>query len=225
MGDISNNTLAILLVTAIVVSLGATVYTFNQIGRIDEAPTGRATGEGNVTLKVESAVSMKLLTSIVDFGTGFVNTSLTPCEKTANLSVTNSGYGDPENCWTSLSGSDPNEPTRQFQIENDGNVNLSVTITGPTTDSFFNGYIAASSNDYTHNVSWKLWDNESACTEDGATTWTPFDGTQDSLCGNLNYDPSTADNVYIDIQAIIPSDLGEGTYTNSSIIIQGLSGA
>ena len=56
MDDISNRTLAILLVTAIVVSLGATVNVLNQL---QPGAAGRATsGTGNVTLQVSSTVSI-----------------------------------------------------------------------------------------------------------------------------------------------------------------------
>ena len=66
--DISNKTLGLLLVAAIVVSVGGTLMSLNQLETI--SPTGLATtGSGTVTLAIESYVAIVVDDNTIDFGT------------------------------------------------------------------------------------------------------------------------------------------------------------
>jgi len=66
--DISNKTLGLLLVAAIVVSVGGTLMSLNQLETI--SPTGLATtGSGTVTLAIESYVAIVVDDNTINFGT------------------------------------------------------------------------------------------------------------------------------------------------------------
>ena len=235
MDDISNRTLALLLVTAIVVSLGTTVYTLNVMSGV-RLPTGRAGSElGEVNLSVESAISILLWNSTIDFGVGFVNTTGVKaplCTNWANLSIRWAGgptagtYADTggSDCWNSFISGQPTEPTHPFTIENEGNQNVTLFITGPTPLDFFNNEAGLTEPAY-YNLSWQGENMEAnACSVAGdfETGWTTFSGAQQTVCANERYGfVAGADDLAINIAVQIPtSGLSVGTeYKNSSITI------
>ena len=229
MDDISNRTLALLLVTAIVVSLGATVYTLNVMSGVGVPPTGRAQSEaGEVNLSVESAISIILHNNTIDFGLGFVNTTAPKdtqtCAGYANLSIRyDSGAGtyyDENDCWTSLIANQPTEPSWPFTIENEGNQNVTLQVLGPEPIDFFNND-ADLTNTSNYNLSWQGENMEAnACSGGDLTTaWTTFSGAQQTICANSHYGyVSDADDLAVNIKVIIPAvGLDAGEYKNSSI--------
>ena len=211
MNDISNRTLAILLITAIVVSLGASVYTINVLPGLTGI-TGRAsTGSGNVTLAVSTTVSIVMNADEVDFGSGYVNTSKAGCADNATLragaTYADSGGGD---CWTA------SETPGPLVVENDGNRNITLTVTGPVVAAFFSSYPGS----YEYNFSWQMRNNESGSCDEitaGADSYQPFDGTAQSICTNMDFEPSSSDEIAVDIEVKIPADLDPGTYENATI--------
>ncbi len=77
MEQISNKTLAILLVMAIVISLTGTVISLNKIGRIrianPEATGAATTGTGAVNLTISMTAAITLVNNTVFWGSGYVN--------------------------------------------------------------------------------------------------------------------------------------------------------
>ncbi len=210
MVDISNRTLALLLVTAIVVSLGFTMFSLNKI---DQASiTGRAlTQPGNVTLNIQDATSIYLYKSLVDFGAGYVNTTKATCATNATLNASYRYIDSNDNdCWVGTT--EPPRPTG-LALENDGNRNVTITIKGPTPAGFFQGQGAPIAN-----ISWKSRNNETgSCVSGLQATFISFDSTAQSACGRLLFTPSISDDLAIDIQVIIPAGLPVGGYSNSTI--------
>ena len=210
MADISNRTLALLLVTAIVVSVGFTLFTLNGLER---STTGRATLQpGNVSLTIQDATSIYLYKSIVDFGSGYVNTTKTICATNATLNASY-GYIDSagNDCWVG-SGSTPPSPT-SLAVENDGNRNISLYVKGPPPATFYQGLGAPVAN-----ISWVARNNESSSCNTGlSTSVLSFDGTVQTACSKMFFTPSTSDDVAIDIVVVIPAGLAPGVYTNSTI--------
>jgi len=210
MDDISNRTLAILLITAIVVSLGASVWTLNNL--TTPGVTGLATtGEGNVSLAVSTTVSIIMNADVVDFGSGYVNTTKAGCANNATLTAAatyaDSGGGD---CWTA------SETPGPLLIENDGNRNVTLTVVGPNETTFFTGYVGS----YEYNFSWKIRNNETGSCDEipaGADSYHTFIGTSQNVCTNMDFQPTSSDEIAIDIEVKIPADLDPGTYENSTI--------
>ena len=80
--DISNKTLAMFLVAAIVVSIAGTTISLNRLGDISTSPTGFATsGVGNVSLNVNTDLSIVLDEAWINFGD-----CVPPATGTTNLS-------------------------------------------------------------------------------------------------------------------------------------------
>ena len=225
MDDISNRTLAVFLITAIVVSLGATLGVLNKLS---SGPTGRATtDQGNVSLRVATEASIILNQAIVDFGSGFVNNTNPGCTNNATLEAA-AAYADSggTDCWTAT------ETPTSLLLENDGNVNVTLDVTGPNVIQFFThsvegAYADYSSNDFEYNLSWKVRDDEAgACNEVGdagaASSYRPFTGSSQNVCDNLDYyvaaGPDGQDEIAIDVEVKIPSDLYPGLYENTSIV-------
>jgi hypothetical protein len=114
--DVSNRTLAVLLIAAIVFSVGGTLMSFSQTGV--GSPTGFATNstDGTVQLTINQAISITLIDSDINFGNCNVSTSgLTNYDSSLGSSGVNNSL---------CSGSLPDNIT----IENDGNVEANVTV-------------------------------------------------------------------------------------------------
>jgi hypothetical protein len=213
MAEISNKILAFLVVLTIGLTGVTTVTLLNRLSNIKEArmpPTGRAlTGAGNVSLTVQDATSIYLYKSLVDFGSGYVNTSKAACATNATL---NSSYGyidsDDNDCWT-----DNTKAPTALAVENDGNRNVSLTIKGPTVASFFQSQGAPVAN-----ISWLSRNNESgSCASGLQNTFLSFDGTAQTACDRLLFTPSNSDDLAVDIQVVIPAGLSPGGYSNATI--------
>ncbi|MCM2325710.1 MAG: hypothetical protein NDI94_04550 [Candidatus Woesearchaeota archaeon] len=223
MDDISNRTLALLLLAAIVVSLGATVYTLNTLNNVGGF-TGRAASPkyGNVTLTVVSAESFRLEVANINFGSGFVNTTDPKCQGTNSNATLFAGatYNDTngDNCWVSLT-SLPQVPVG-FEIVNDGNVNLTISVTGPNSSNFFPG-----STGTFRNLSWKARNNESsACTSGLASSiWKDFQNHSQTVCSKLSYYPESQDSIGIDVKVVIPATgVPAGLYEDAQIKFTGV---
>jgi hypothetical protein len=83
--EISNRTLAILLIIAIAISLGGTIVSLNRLAQV-RVPviTGFASDQGTATVNITSQASLIFAVNSIDFGNGWVNsTAANTCEMTA----------------------------------------------------------------------------------------------------------------------------------------------
>jgi hypothetical protein len=211
--DISNRTLATILVAAIVVSLGSTLISLNKLGGLSWV-TGRAVSDlGTAQVSVQESLSIVLLTDSVNFGTGFINTSNTNCvTNNVNLSTLGAGFNY-ETCFVGGgTGTD-------FVLQNNGNVNASVSVRGPSAVTLF-----GSANPLQKAFRYKASDSvaENANVEAGSCqgliynrTWTPFSNNA-TVCDDLDYGDST-DTLAILVNMRFPWNQTQGLYSNSSI--------
>ena len=161
--DISNRALGLLLVAAIVISIGGTVISLNKLDGF--STTGMATNpNGTVDLSVSSLLSIVLDDASIDFGTCTLPGG-------AALNVDSAlGSGSLNN--SACDGTDPDIIT----VRNNGNlpaeVNITSNVSGTTwvTDSWF-AYKAATA--------------DGGCTSGVQSTYTNFSGTEQAFCGNL----------------------------------------
>ncbi len=209
---VSNKVLAFLVLFTMSLTVVSTLVTLNRLSSAPEQLTARATtGQGNVSLIVSNTISIIMNTDTIDFGSGYVNTSNAACANNATLRaehVFNDSNGN--DCWTASESPGP------LRIENDGNRNVTITVIGPNETTFFSGYTGS----YEYNLSWKMRNNESGSCDEipaGADSYHTFIGTSQSVCDNMDHQPSTSDEITIDVEVKIPSDLDPGTYENSTI--------
>ncbi len=125
-----NQGLVVMLVAAIVVSIGSTLISLNKLSVIGGI-TGFATSDvGTVTFQVNESTSITLTDNSVDFGTCILNNS---GFITYDSDITNGTSVQGFYCDGLSAGED------YMVLENDGNVNVSVTLQSDVDGPGFTG--------------------------------------------------------------------------------------
>ena len=134
MADISNKSLALLLLGALVVSLSSSLYVMNEAGTI----TGRAlTSTGVANFTINNTMSIKFAgATVIPFGVGNVNSSQT-CylgtnQTKSSCAVVNCGCVDFNSTVS----------TQNLTIENDGSVPVNVSV------NFTSGSVAGNASNF-----------------------------------------------------------------------------
>jgi len=245
MEEISNKSLAILLVVAIVVSMGGTFITLKRTQELPQVftPTGAATtsseiGTTNVTIQENAEVTFTV--SNINFGAGYVNASFTNCNMTSN---TKDGAKHYQGCvgFTEGATTADGELNTSLVLENTGNRNLSINLNASVdADSFIGG---GASGNPSPLFQWKLkpasddpnragdgddtvascnnaWKDTSAYTNVNTTSI----GT--CVCGDCStthyFDPANdRDEVFIDFYVRIPADAVKSAGSTATIYALG----
>ena len=128
MNDISNKSLALMLLVAMVVSITGTIYTLNNDPGLSGFVTLNTTGKSNFS--INSSLSIRFNNfNLVQFGSGYVNDSFSACLIGTNMSAVQIAANGCVGFNTSVGQSN-------MTIENDGNIlanvslNFSVNATG-----------------------------------------------------------------------------------------------
>jgi len=233
MVEISNNTLAALLIVAVLVSIVGLVNTLTLIPVIQY--TGVATGKANVT--IESAVSIKLLKNESLFGAGFPNLVCTGrLDIATNQSNQEGDRGSPvgffnngtegnntaQNCTYGKSGLDDSGTCAEpFVVQNDGND--PATCVKINADKAAQAFIGGSQQ--TPLFQWAGMNNESAWGSSNAgcpsavtdaclvglnQTWRDMTtGSGGPVCTQLNH-TDCSDEIRIHFLLGVPSDATGG---------------
>ena len=201
---ISNNALAALVVAALVVSVAGVYMATSRTGITGQQS---ANPNGTVQFVLQQVASLRFAINSVNFGTGFVNTSLQ--NKVCNLDTL--GNNPPELCrnFTTV--------TQGFVLENDGTINLTVDlVSNATADQFIGGDAALNS------FQWRIANNETAAclnltgpanftevntTAPGTRICQPRFGEASSALNFLD----SADTLLININVTLPYDALAGT--------------
>jgi hypothetical protein len=170
--DLSNKSLALLLVAAIVISLGGTLISLNQLSQ--EEISGLATASGKVNISVTTNASCTI-DSNVSFGSA--GQVLTPTVLSTNSSNSGSGYAD---CTT-------NSACSGMTINNTGNVNVNVTFYSGSGGATFLG---TADSDFTYNTYNGTGINSSGYPDPGCKTitpgtWSTVPTAETKICDNL----------------------------------------
>ena len=214
--EISNKTLAMLLVAAIVVSLGGTLVSLNKLGEFRAGGiTGFATEQsGTANLSITQTVAIYLSDSNIQFGPGIVNTSITAYNNATLLS--NKTNARPLGTWDWTSAD-------YFTLENIGNVDTNISVYAEDPDSWIGGGAATGSIPLP--LAWFAMTNEEsgACTGTQADTWTTLDETTNqTVCDELS-SIGTSNEINISVKVLIPSNATDGSKTNTVIFTGELS--
>jgi len=204
--DISNKSVAFLLVVAIVISLGGTIFSLNKLNQLGF--TGLAfsnSPQGTANLTVNSSLVLTFVVSNVDFGTGYTNDSGAGME---HCVMDTNGSANSADCIGFNSGVSP------FVLRNDGNKDLNVSISANKNATTFLGG--------TNPVfQFFVEDNgteSGSCSSPQQTVWTDMNTTSVDMCGTsgLNYEDST-DELRIHIKVSVPQDATPGAKTTTLI--------
>jgi len=149
-------------------------------------PTGFAVANssGNITVVVDDTISIVLLDSGIDFG----NCSMVQGRVNIFDSTQNNVSGDNVNCEGIYAGAADDF----IQVENDGNVDVNLTLaTNVTANNLFPIFTSASTNSmYTYKNAWS-----SACSSGAQLSWNnlTINDTYYPICANLSYVDSADD--------------------------------
>jgi len=197
--EVSNKTIAFMLLLAIIVSTSGTLYSLNRLRSL--SPTGLVSyGYTNISIAGTSSIAM--LDTGIDFG------SCTPSA---------SGWLNVSSNETSVSVCDYNavSPPDRIRLKNDGNLYVNVTMQSSVIASTFIGGSEPGfyydTNNSPINPGCGNTGMLNKCTELGnctTATWTNITSTSDTtykVCGNLTYG-STSNEVDLYILVQIPYD-------------------
>lgn len=173
------------------VTLLALLATLNTFGVI----TGNATDTAEANLTIQSSASITFSTSQINFGSGYV-------DATALYNGTLSTEGELTNV-TSFTN-----VTQGLVLENNGNVNVSVTLVSSKAASAFIGGVLGGGPSF----QWKA-KNNSEDDEGGSCigeiqnigSYTEAVTSPVTICNNLRYE-DTNDTIEIDLKLVVPKD-------------------
>ncbi len=193
--DISNRTLATLLVVAIVISIGGTYVVLQRTPAITGLFTG-TNATGTLTFEQQGVLSIKLNDAVASFG-NVTSTANGVCQ------VFTDGTSS-VNCAQTVSNDN-------MELENDGNiaanvrVNSSYGVDSMTLGTGGNQYFKATNNE------------ASSCTgtlTSAFTTLPNFNGAMAEVCTTLDFDDAS-DSLIIDYKLEIGTDLAPGNYSEN----------
>ena len=202
MNEVSDKTLVVLIIIAIVISFSGTLVSLNRLSQLGIPITGMAgSGTGVANLTIIAGTSIAVSQNII-FGAGSVNTSYAVLESNASNYMATNGTGTWN--WTAYGG-------QAFVIENDGNTNVSINITTNVSKAKYiggaNPFLGAA-------ISYE--EGDAACQGVGSgavqiTVWKEINDTSNvTICRNLT--PTDAsDQINISLRLGIPEDAPTGT--------------
>ncbi|MFH1506100.1 MAG: hypothetical protein ABIE94_03900 [archaeon] len=226
--ELSNKTLALLLVAAIVVTIGGTIanqYTLTRFG--DTTPTGYAASQriGNVSLTVTSQTSVVLRWQNIGWGSGYINSTCNNC----TMTTFGAGAVSAQCCligWATPIGSG-------LLLENQGNTDVSLQINFTDNETTIGGT--------NPKIYWQLLKDQTAANPNGsvvqdtadscvegwlnASQWTEVDssGTPFYACGsaatfNYTFD-NQKDEVELNFNITIPDDATQAAFSMGVMFI------
>lgn len=180
--QISNRTIATLLIATILVYLGGTFISLNRLADFGYSPlTGRVTA--NVSVEISTQTSVTWVLSSIQWGAGYVNSSCNNCTMQVNntASAAAGTYGYDKICCISFNWSN-----QSLLLKNDGNQNVDVMMNITTNSTNWFGTTAKPAE-----LSFKIVD---VANRDHDSADNPQDTTVACL-GNSSFGNSTHGNV------------------------------
>lgn len=203
--DISNKALAVLLIAAMIVSVGGALFTLASLGNISDVLkfsgiTGFGTA-GVINVSIQQIAILNVSQPFIDFGVGYVT------QGTAFAEIFSTGL---RYNWTDVGGFSPSP----LIIQNIGNVNLSVSIVSDKNALNFMGGGTAPS------LSYEGYDSPGSCIGILQNGWTEIQengGLQNNtqnVCSNIGFIDGT-NWIYVYTYLKIPynSPIGNKTAT------------
>jgi hypothetical protein len=199
--DMSNKSLALLLVAAIVISLGGALVSLNQLQK--GGPVGLATGKVNVSITTNVSCNIDSNVSFGSSGQVLVTTT---------LSTNSSNSGTYNDCTT-------NAACSGMAINNTGNVNVNVTFNASAAGATFLG---TADSDFTYNTYNGTGVNSSGYPDPGCKeilpgAWATVPTAATEICNNLTFADAN-DMMVIEFNVTLYSTTPPGTKTTNIII-------
>lgn len=191
--DISNRTLTILSIVAIIFIFSGFIMTMNELA-VFKFTGQQVQRVGQVGINITEGVRVTLINDNVDFGEGYIKNGFEQCTLTT--------YDDSvPSCWYNITPY-PATGFGHFQLENTGNSVVNVTINSSNATNFFDGNITAGAPFY-------IWQGIHVTGDDGClgsnltTVATAFDETDQPICDQFEF-INTNDQFNISIVLNVP---------------------
>ena len=204
MEEVSNRTIAALLVVAMVVSLSGTFFSLSKLNMLQGGITGYAAHEQDAIaqLEIQDVTSIVFDVATVNWGSGSVNTSdFDTCNlSTRGISPTYPG----------CSVSTFNEDLGPLVLRNNGNQNVSVTLAAnETPDSWISGGADLGPN--VPAFQFQGAENKTGACAGGSLTdsLTDLSTGAELLCDQLDFS-NVADALNIELFVVVPYDADIG---------------
>ena len=203
--DVSNKNLVILLVGIIVVSLAGTILTVMRYSDFNSnILTGHASSSGTTNLTITTTTSITFANASLDLGTGAVSAGYLNCSIQVLNNITK-GTG----CSSGFGSSTTAGP---LVIENNGNINLNVTLQSNASASTMIGGT-------TPILKWRIDENETSSCRNLTViystfwpnqTWVDVAANTSVICANLSY-VDADDSLKLSFNLTIPYDATIGS--------------
>ncbi len=203
--DLSNKTLAFVLVVAIVISLGGTIISLNKLNQLGATGMLSDSDTGGANFTLTSDIIITFSPANISFGSGSIDgfdAETQYCNITTNATY---GWNHTGDCLGSLTNTTP------FGIRNDGNQKVSLTLNSSKNATQFIGGTDPV-------FKWMLYNNETgSCsgTLEDDDTWTVVnagDVAAKEVCDVFEYE--TAKNtIAVDIMVAIPENADPGVHS------------
>jgi predicted secreted protein len=205
--DSSSKVFVVLAVLAVITSLISIVLTYFSLQSFVGTLTGYATSTGETNLTVETQATINFTTDLINWGSGRVNQGTTAAALTSIEGSNNVTGGN----WSLRTAGG-------LQLENTGNVNVTLNLTSTKTATNFIGGTSPA-------FKWNISDVErGSClnvtgTGNGTLAHYAFydvNTSSDSqqFCGKFRYTDAT-DRIRIDFNLTVPSDSTTGSLTST----------
>jgi len=201
--DISNRGLALLLVVAVVVSLGGTIVSLNRLNELGFTGQATANSSGTAQFALSTNVVVTFTSATVNFGTGYVNGTTTAY---CNLTTTTS-WNQTGGCAGELTNSTP------FYLRNDGNIDVNLSLqSNATAWQFISG---GGGTFQTPIFQWQLTNNQTnACSLNlQPTAWTNVNTTENQTVCEVFQWIDTNDTLRLDIMAVVPINANQTAHS------------
>ena len=207
--DLTNKSLALLLIAAIVISLGGTIISLNKLSQVPVtrpialSGTGRAAATGNVSLVIGTNASCNIDAN-VSYGTGAATVN-----RTLSTDASNAFDG-----WTCV-GTTYGSGCSGMVINNTGNVLLNVSYNSSVNGTGLLLSAGQNENDFTYTVddtTEPATADSNSCLLDPVTDWANVNYTNgnngSNICSSLNFTANSS--ITIDYNVTVTSDTTPG---------------
>ena len=198
MVDISNKALALVLVVAVVVSIGGTLISLNKLDAF--TVTGLPIQDAIASLEIEGSIAIDFVVDAVNFGSGYAipnaSAGITTCDITTDGVFNTTGY-----CFGFEDNLDP------FLLRNIGNTAVQLDIEFSQNAA---GFITGTGAELEFYI-----ENEEALSCSAGLAPAAFANVNNqTICTTFNHESSN-DEINIHLRALIPADAQTGVRTNT----------
>jgi hypothetical protein len=198
----SNALLAVLVIIAIVVSVGGTLMTLSRIQpgviQLTGAATPGVTTSGTLSISPQATLEINLTADTVAFGAGRVFGNCTTWTGSTQHTTDNTSCGN----WSYA-------PLAPFTVENTGNLDVNVSIKAQFNASDAANWLGGTGANQSYNAE---------VTEAGSCTtlsgWAEFTTGDKYVCNNLTH-PTGSDEIDVNINLTVPYDASTGALSQT----------